>query len=451
MQSVDELGGAPPSGRQASQDGKAMARAIQAVRGMNDILPEQTPSWQYLEDTLRRVIQAYGYREIRLPLLEKTELFKRSIGEVTDIVEKEMYTFEDRNGDSLTLRPEGTAGCVRACMEHGLLHNQIQRLWYAGPMFRHERPQKGRYRQFHQFGVEAFGMEGPDIDAEVIFMTAHLWKALGLRGAVLQLNSLGTQASRAAYREALVDYFRGCLADLDEDSRRRLDGNPLRILDSKNPQMQAVIGAAPRLPDYLDAESRSHFDGLRALLDAAGIGYVVNPRLVRGLDYYGKTVFEWVTDRLGAQGTICAGGRYDGLVEYLGGRPTPAVGFALGLERLIALLEAEGAPLPDSAPHAYLVLSGDKAVERGMVFAGELRDAVKGLRLLTNCGGGSFKSQFRRADRSGARLALVIGDDEAEHGRVTLKPLRGESAQETLAQADAAGRLGRLLGLEPNA
>ncbi len=451
MQSVDGFGGAPPSGRQASQDGKAIARTLQAVRGMNDILPELTPSWQYLEDAMRRVIQAYGYREIRLPLLEKTELFKRSIGEVTDIVEKEMYTFEDRNGDSLTLRPEGTAGCVRACMEHGLLHNQVQRLWYAGPMFRHERPQKGRYRQFHQFGVEAFGMEGPDIDAELILMTAQLWKTLGLKGAVLQLNSLGTQASRAAYREALVEYFRGCLTDLDEDSRRRLDGNPLRILDSKNPRMQAVIGGAPRLPDYLDVESRVHFDALRALLDAAGIDYVVNPRLVRGLDYYGKTVFEWVTDRLGAQGTICAGGRYDGLVEYLGGRPTPAVGFALGLERLIALLEAEGVDLPDSNPHAYLVLSGDKGVRRGMVFAGELREAVKGLRLLTNCGGGSFKSQFRRADKSGAGLALVIGDDEAERGQVTLKPLRGESAQETLSQTDAAGRLGKLLGLELNA
>jgi histidyl-tRNA synthetase len=451
MQSVDGLGGASPSSKEASQDGKVMARAMQAVRGMNDILPEHTASWQYLEDTLRRVIQAYGYREIRLPLLEKTELFKRSIGEVTDIVEKEMYTFEDRNGDSLTLRPEGTAGCVRACMEHGLLHNQVQRLWYAGPMFRHERPQKGRYRQFHQFGVEAFGMEGPDIDAEVILMTAHLWKALGLKGAVLQLNSLGTQASRAAYRGALVDYFRGCLGSLDEASRRRLDGNPLRILDSKNPRMQAVIGAAPRLPDYLDAESRAHFDELCALLDAAGIDYVVNPRLVRGLDYYGKTVFEWVTDRLGAQGTICAGGRYDGLVEYLGGRPTPAVGFALGLERLIALLEAEGVEPPDGAPHAYLVLSGEKGMRRGMVFAGELRDAVQGLRLLTHCGGGSFKSQFRRADKSGARLALVIGDDEAQHGQVTLKSLRGESEQETLSQEDAAGRLGKLLGLELNA
>jgi histidyl-tRNA synthetase len=428
-----------------------MSRPIQAVRGMNDILPQLTPAWQHLEDRLRRVIQSYGYREIRLPLLEKTELFKRSIGEVTDIVEKEMYTFEDRNGDSLTLRPEGTAGCVRACMEHGLLHNQTQRLWYAGPMFRHERPQKGRYRQFHQIGVEAFGMEDPDIDAEIIFMTARLWKALDLHGVDLQINSLGTAAARAAYREALVGYLRGHVQELDEDSRRRLDSNPLRILDSKNPHMQALIDAAPRLPDYLDAESRAHFDELRALLEAADIDYVVNPRLVRGLDYYGRTVFEWVTDRLGAQGTVCAGGRYDGLVEYLGGRPTPAVGFALGLERLIALLEAEGIQTPDHSPHAYLVLSGDKGVHRGMVFADDLRDAMKELRLLTNCGGGSFKSQFRRADKSGAAIALVIGDDEAERGEVTLKTLRGESTQETLAQSEVADRLVSLLGLELNA
>jgi histidyl-tRNA synthetase len=448
MQNTGGPGESAPSGRQAGRDGKVMARSIQAVRGMNDILPVHSAAWQYLEDTLRREIHAYGYREIRLPLLEKTELFKRSIGEVTDIVEKEMYTFEDRNGDSLTLRPEGTAGCVRACVEHGLLHNQVQRLWYAGPMFRHERPQQGRFRQFHQFGVEAFGMEGPDIDAEIIFMTARMWKALGLEGVTLQLNSLGTAASRAAYRESLVEYFQGCLEELDDDSRRRLEGNPLRILDSKNPQMRPLIDAAPRLPDYLDEASRRHFEALRALLDDGGVPYQVNPRLVRGLDYYGRTVFEWVTDRLGAQGTICAGGRYDGLVEYLGGRPTPAVGFALGLERLLALMEAEGVALPDSSPHAYLVLSGERGVRRGMVFAGELRAALRDLRLQTNCGGGSFKSQFRRADKSGAGIALVIGDDEAERGQVTVKPLRGDNAQETLAQDDAAGYLGRLLGLE---
>jgi histidyl-tRNA synthetase len=448
MQNTGGPGESAPSGKQAGRDGKVMARSIQAVRGMNDILPVHSAAWQYLEDTLRREIHAYGYREIRLPLLEKTELFKRSIGEVTDIVEKEMYTFEDRNGDSLTLRPEGTAGCVRACVEHGLLHNQVQRLWYAGPMFRHERPQQGRFRQFHQFGVEAFGMEGPDIDAEIIFMTARMWKALGLEGVTLQLNSLGTAASRAAYRESLVEYFQGCLEELDDDSRRRLEGNPLRILDSKNPQMRPLIDAAPRLPDYLDEASRRHFEALCALLDDGDVPYQVNPRLVRGLDYYGRTVFEWVTDRLGAQGTICAGGRYDGLVEYLGGRPTPAVGFALGLERLLALMEAEGVALPDSSPHAYLVLSGERGVRRGMVFAGELRAALRDLRLQTNCGGGSFKSQFRRADKSGAGIALVIGDDEAERGQVTVKPLRGDNAQETLAQGDAAGYLGRLLGLE---
>jgi len=414
---------------------------------MNDIMPEQSAAWQYLEDTLRTVIHSYGYREIRLPLLEKTELFKRSIGEVTDIVEKEMYTFEDRNGDSLTLRPEGTASCVRACMEHGLLHNQVQRLWYAGPMFRHERPQKGRYRQFHQIGVEAFGMEGADIDAEMILMTARMWHELGLREVTLQVNSLGTVASRAAYRGALVDYLHGCSSGLDADSRRRLGSNPLRILDSKNPDMQAIIEDAPQLPDYLDEESRAHFGELCAILDDAGIGYEVNSRLVRGLDYYTKTVFEWVTEQLGAQGTICAGGRYDGLVEYLGGRSTPATGFALGLERLIALLEAHAIQLPDNSPHVYLVLSGAQGIRRGMVFADELRDAVSGLRLQVNCGDGSFKSQFKRADKSGAYYALVIGNDEASQGSVTLKPLRSDMEQETLSQQLAAQRLCELLKL----
>jgi histidyl-tRNA synthetase len=425
-----------------------MAKTIQAVRGMNDILPGESATWQFLEDTLRRVIGSYGYREIRLPLLEKTDLFRRSIGEVTDIVEKEMYTFDDRNGDSLTLRPEGTAGCVRACMEHGLLHNQMQRLWYAGPMFRHERPQKGRYRQFHQIGVEAFGMQGPDIDAEVILMTAQFWGALGLEGAVLQLNSLGTVEARAGYRDALVNYLREREAELDDDSRRRLDSNPLRILDSKNPDMQTLIAAAPQLSDYLDEDSRAHFDGLCGLLDAAGIAYEINPRLVRGLDYYSKTVFEWVTDKLGAQGTICAGGRYDGLVEYLGGRATPAVGFALGLERLIALLEACGVEPRDGNPHVYLVLSGDMAERQGLVFADELRNAVSGLRVQCNCGGGSFKSQFKRADRSGAELALVIGEEEASRDEVTLKPLRAGGEQETVARPAIVERLGELLRLQ---
>jgi histidyl-tRNA synthetase len=424
-----------------------MAKTIQAIRGMNDILPAETADWQHLEETLRDVVHAYGYREIRMPLLEKTELFKRSIGEVTDIVEKEMYTFDDRNGDSLTLRPEGTAGCVRACMEHGLLHNQQQRLWYAGPMFRHERPQKGRYRQFHQVGVEAFGMAGPDIDAEMILMTARIWERLGLRGAVLQLNSLGTLQARAAYRDALVDYLQARADALDDDSRRRLGSNPLRILDSKNPDMQALLADAPSLPEFLDEESREHFAALRALLDAAGVRYELNPRLVRGLDYYSKTVFEWVTDQLGAQGTICAGGRYDGLVEYLGGRPVPAVGFALGLERLLGLLAAGGVELPGKDPHIYLVMDGEQGIARGMVFAEELRAVLPGLRLQVNCGGGSFKSQFKRADRSGAVFALVIGDSEAAQQQVVLKPLRSNADQESLLQQDIAGIIAARLQL----
>ena len=412
---------------------------------MHDILPGETSRWQYLEDTLREVAHAYGYQEIRLPVLEQTELFKRSIGEVPDIVEKEMYSFDDRNGDSLTMRPEGTASCVRACMQHGLLHNQVQRLWYAGPMFRYERPQKGRYREFHQIGIEAFGMAGPDIDAEIIFMSARMWQRLGLQGAVLQINSLGTVAARADYRTALVDYLRAREDGLDEDSLRRLNSNPLRILDSKNPAMQGLIEAAPRLPDYLDDESREHFAQLCALLDAAGLEYEINPRLVRGLDYYSKTVFEWVTDQLGAQGTICAGGRYDGLVEYLGGKPTPAFGFALGLERLLALLEAGDVEMPAQQPHVYLVLSGQAAVQRGMVFAEQLRDAVPGLQLQSNCGDGSFKSQFKRADKSGAQLALVMGDDEVAQGNVILKSLRDDSGQMMLAQQDVAARLQALL------
>jgi len=423
-----------------------MANTLQAVRGMNDILPGETSRWQYLEDTLRAVVHAYGYREIRLPIVEKTELFKRSIGEVTDIVEKEMYTFEDRNGDSLTLRPEGTASCVRACMQHGLLHNQVQRLWYAGPMFRHERPQKGRYRQFHQIGIEAFGMSGPDIDAEIILMSARMWERLGLQQAVLQINSLGTVAARAGYREALVAYLQQHEAALDDDSRRRLVSNPLRILDSKNPAMQAILEAAPKLPDYLDDASHEHFAALRELLDAAGLAYKVNPRLVRGLDYYSRTVFEWVTDQLGAQGTICAGGRYDGLVEYLGGKPTPAFGFAIGLERLLALLEAGESDIPVVHPHAYLVLSGAAAIRRGMVYAEQLRAAVPGLRLQTNCGDGSFKSQFKRADKSGARIALVLGEDEVTQGTVIMKPLRDAGEQQTITQDAAITQLQTLVG-----
>ncbi len=424
-----------------------MSKAIQAVRGMNDTLPCDTAAWQYLEAVLRNVVHAYGYSEIRLPVIEKTELFKRSIGEITDIVEKEMYTFVDRNGDSLTLRPEGTASCVRACLEHGLLHNQVQRLWYAGPMFRHERPQKGRYRQFHQLGVEAFGMAGPDIDAEMIFMTARIWERLGIAHTVLQLNSLGTPAARTVYRAALVEYLQAHADQLDEDSRRRLAGNPLRILDSKNPALQGVIGSAPSLMDYLDEDSRRHFDGLCGLLAAAGIRFEVNPRLVRGLDYYSRTVFEWVTDQLGAQGTICAGGRYDGLVEYLGGRPTPAFGFAIGLERLHALVLEGSARLPDTNPHFYLVLGGESGIARGLVFAEELRTAEPRLRVQTNCSAGSFKSQFRRADRSGAAYALVIGDTEAAQQTVIIKPLRNETEQFTVPQHQLMERLRGMLDI----
>ena len=420
-------------------------KSLQAIRGMNDILPEDTGVWQQVEARMRDLLAAYGYSEIRMPVLEKTELFKRSIGEVTDIVEKEMYSFEDRNGDSLTLRPEGTASCVRACVEHGLLHNQVQRLWYLGPMFRHERPQKGRYRQFHQIGVEAFGMQGPDIDAELILLTARMWRVLGLSDVRLEINSLGCSAARAAYRDILVDYFSAYQEQLDEDSRRRLHSNPLRILDSKTPDMQALIEAAPRLADHLDLASQDHFAGLRAMLDAAGVAYRINPRLVRGLDYYSQTVFEWVTDRLGAQGTVCAGGRYDGLVEYLGGRATPAVGFAMGLERLIALLVDLGVQPKIDATHAYLVLVGDTAQLQGTVLGERLRDAVPGLRLQVNCGGGSFKSQFKRADRSGAEWALILGEDEVSNGRLGIKVLRGDASQETLAEAGVIERLRALV------
>ena len=406
-----------------------MAQALlQAIRGMNDITPEDTPYWQQLESTVRLVLASYGYQEIRFPIVEKTELFKRSIGEVTDIVEKEMYTFEDRNGDSLTMRPEGTACCVRASIQNGLLHNQLQRLWYMGPMFRHERPQKGRYRQFHQVGVETFGMAGPDVDAELILMTARFWQQLGLNDLELQINSLGTKESRAAYRETLVAYFNEHLDELDDDSRRRLNSNPLRILDSKNPALSGLIEAAPKLMEYLDDESREHFDVLCGLLDDAGIAYRVNPCLVRGLDYYSRTVFEWVTDKLGAQGTVCAGGRFDGLVEQLGGKPVPASGFAMGLERLLELVRDNLTPA--NVPHVYLVLAGEKAQTKGLVLAEQLRNAVPELRLMTHCGGGSIKSQFKKADKSGAQLALVLGDDEVEQGTVSVKTLRGDRGQE---------------------
>ncbi|MGB5201839.1 MAG: histidine--tRNA ligase [Sedimenticolaceae bacterium] len=406
-----------------------MAKGIQAIRGMHDVLPERSPLWQFLERRVAAVLAAYGYREIRMPILEMTELFRRSIGEVTDIVEKEMYTFDDRNGDSLTLRPEGTAGCVRAAMEHGLLHNQVQRLWYQGPMFRHERPQKGRYRQFHQIGVETFGMPGPDIDAELILMTARIWQSIGLADLQLQLNSLGTPQERAAYRDELVAYLEAHHEQLDEDSRRRLRSNPLRILDSKNPQMRDLLDAAPSLMSRLGAGSKGHFDRVRAILDKAGVVDVLNPRLVRGLDYYSLTVFEWVSDRLGAQGTVCAGGRYDGLVEQLGGRPIPAVGFAMGLERLVALFEESSPEAGAAAVDVYLVLLGDAAAQEGLILAEQLRTARPDLRIMSNCGGGGTKAQFKRADRSGARYALVMGDNELANGTVALKALRSDEPQ----------------------
>ena len=406
---------------------------IQAIRGMHDVLPEQTPLWQYAEKIIRDVLANYGYSEIRLPIVEKTELFKRSIGEVTDIVEKEMYTFDDRNGDSLTLRPEGTAGCLRACLEHGLLHNQVHRLWYYGPMYRHERPQKGRYRQFFQFGVETYGMESADIDAELLLLTDRLWTRLGIRSKVrLQLNSLGTIAERLIYREALVTYFQQHLAVLDEDSLRRLTTNPLRILDTKNPAMQDVVANAPELMDYLGEESRAHFYSILETLNALGVAYEINTRLVRGLDYYSKTVFEWVTDELGSHGTICAGGRYDVLIEQLGGKANHAVGFAMGMERLLLLLETIHVEL-DAAVNVYVIRVGDQAQKVGLHLAEQLRSDIPTLKLQLDCAGGSIKSQFKKADKSGATYALILGEDEVSRGEIAIKSLRDPAqAQQNL-------------------
>ena len=412
---------------------RIVAKLIQAIRGMNDILPEQTPYWQYVESVFRQLMQSYGYQEIRMPIVENTALFKRSIGEVTDIVEKEMYTFEDRNGDSLTLRPEGTACCVRAAMQHGMLHNQTQRLWYTGPMFRHERPQKGRYRQFHQFGVETFGLAGPDIDAELILMSNRLWQQLGMGDdVVLELNSLGSAQARQQYREVLVKYFEGHQSELDEDSQRRLHTNPLRILDSKNPDMQKLNENAPKLIEHLDDESKQEFESLCRVLDDAGVKYKINPRLVRGLDYYSKTVFEWVTDKLGAQGTVCAGGRFDGLVEQLGGKATPAMGFALGLERLIELIEIPADKQKENDLDVFLVLMGDTATAKGMPLAENWRTKLPGLKLQVNCGGGSMKSQMKKADKSGAEVAFILGDDEIEKNIVAVKYLREKKEQEII-------------------
>jgi histidyl-tRNA synthetase len=400
---------------------------------MNDLLPEAVERWQRIETAARDVLHACGYREIRLPIVEKSELFARSIGSQTDIVEKEMYSFEDRNGEKLTLRPEGTAGCVRAGIENGFLHNQIQRLWYAGPMFRHERPQKGRYRQFHQIGVEAFGIETPDLDAEIILMCARLWRALGLEGLTLELNSLGTPEARTAYRDELTRYLSARRDQLDEDGLRRLEKNPLRILDSKNPAMREVIAGAPSLQDHLDEASRAHFARVGEYLRDADVAFTVNPRLVRGLDYYTRTVFEWTTDRLGAQSAVCAGGRYDGLVEQLGGKSTPAAGFAIGLERLAELLALQGDAPQLVRTHGYLVLLGEESETQGMRLAERLRDA--GLRIECNCGGGGLKAQLKRADRSGARHALLLGAEEVRDGSITIKDLR-DGAQRTVAQGE---------------
>jgi len=415
-----------------------MASNIQAIRGMHDVLPEHTPLWQYAEQIIRDLLGAYGYREIRLPIVEKTELFKRSIGEVTDIVEKEMYTFEDRNGDSLTLRPEGTAGCLRACLEHGLLHHQTLRLWYYGPMYRHERPQKGRYRQFIQLGVEAYGMAGPDIDVELILIMDRLWKKLGIRNKVqLQINTLGTIAERLSYREKLVGYFQGHKAELDEDSLRRLETNPMRILDSKNPSLTQVIANAPALLDYLGEDSLRHFKTFAATLDYLGIDYQINSRLVRGLDYYSLTVFEWITDELGSQGTICAGGRYDTLIEQLGGKANHAIGFAMGIERLLALIETGSDFLLANPVDVYLIRVGEMAEREGLHFAESIRDQIPGLKLQVNCGGGSFKSQFKKADKTGAKFALILGDEETARGEVGVKSLRHEQEQQTMSQQQA--------------
>lgn len=412
-----------------------MSKAIQAIRGMNDCLPSETNIWQMVESVLRRVASSYGFSEIRMPIVESTALFKRSIGEVTDIVEKEMYTFDDRNGDSLTLRPEGTASCVRAGNQHGLLYNQEQRLWYMGPMFRHERPQKGRYRQFHQFGIEAFGIASADIDAEIIMLSARIWKELGIADAVmLELNSLGSNEERVTYRDALVKYLSQHEDKLDEDSKRRMHTNPLRVLDSKNPDVQAALVGAPKLSDYLGEESTEHFAELRKRLDAIGIKYTVNDKLVRGLDYYNRTVFEWVTSSLGAQGTVCAGGRYDGLVEQLGGKSSPAFGFALGLERLVLLISSlEKINNVREPVDVYIAMLGEGVDIKANLLAELWRDQLPDIRIQCHCGGGNFKKQIKRADKSGAKIAIILGEDEINNQTATIKYLRTQQEQQSVA------------------
>jgi histidyl-tRNA synthetase len=425
-----------------------MSSLINAIRGMNDILPPETMRWQSVEKTLRDILHSFNYQEIRLPLLEKTELFKRSIGDVTDIVEKEMYTFSDRNNESLSLRPEGTASCVRAGIEHGLFHNQIQRLWYMGPQFRYERPQKGRYRQFHHCGAEVFGLEGPDIDAELILLSSKMLGALGLKSHLtLQLNSLGSTQARVDYKTELVRYLSAHRGDLDEDSQRRLTMNPLRILDSKNPAMQELIKNAPKLIHYLDSESEQHFSKLQSYLTSAGLTYTINPCLVRGLDYYCKTVFEWVTTELGAQGTVCAGGRYDGLVEQLGGKPTPALGFAMGIERILLMISQES--LSDNLD-VYFITDGDAAFEQAFKLSNMLRDTLPNLHLVLHCGGGSLKNQFKKADKSGARIALILGEQEMENKSIIIKMLRESTPQVLVLQDELAERLQKCQNLSPS-
>lgn len=424
-----------------------MSKAIQAIRGMNDCLPSETNIWQMVETVLRRVASNYGFAEIRMPVVESTALFKRSIGEVTDIVEKEMYTFDDRNGDSLTLRPEGTASCVRAANQHGLLYNQEQRLWYMGPMFRHERPQKGRYRQFHQFGIEAFGLATPDIDAEIITLSSRLWRELGISEHVtLELNSLGSNEERAEYRDALVVFLTEREEQLDEDSKRRMHTNPLRVLDSKNPVVQEALVGAPKLSEYFGEESKAHFEDVCRRLDAAGINYVINDRLVRGLDYYNRTVFEWVTTSLGSQGTVCAGGRYDGLVEQLGGKATPGFGFALGIERLVLMLTSlEKANNVRPQVDAYLIMLGEKEELKAIQLAEQWRDLVPECRLQNHCGGGNMKKQMKRADKSGAQIALILGENELTEQKVTVKYLRGQHEQETVSFDQVPSLLEKLI------
>jgi len=423
-----------------------VSKAIQAIRGMNDCLPSDTGVWQMVETVLRRVASNYGFAEIRMPIVESTALFKRSIGEVTDIVEKEMYSFDDRNGDSLTLRPEGTASCVRAGNQHGLLYNQEQRLWYMGPMFRHERPQKGRYRQFHQFGLEAFGIATPDIDAEVIMLTSRLWRELGINEFVtLELNSLGSAEERNEFRTALVDFLTERENQLDEDSKRRMHTNPLRVLDSKNPEVQAALVGAPKLSDYFTEQSKAHFAGVCQRLDASGIKYIINERLVRGLDYYNRTVFEWVTDNLGAQGTICAGGRYDGLVEQLGGKSTPGFGFALGIERLVLMLTSLD-KVQNIRPtvDVYFIMLGEGVENTANSLAEQWRDQVIDIRIQCHCGGGNMKKQMKRADKSGAQIALILGDDELAKKQITVKYLRGQNEQQSMPFEQVANLLASL-------